>query len=265
MPAGGTSASAFSIRPAAGLRTTARERGIGTSCRAAAASRISRQRSSPAFGEWRRMEGRDVGRQSDAGDCRNGNATGVDPAETEDGPGQDPAENEDSGALTKRGAGRSSSCTGGRNTANSSTCCDRSRPCSAPRRCSARAPLCSVSSARSAWTPARHLGADHEHHAGHHRREDHGVGDGEHRRRVDDDPVERPVREVGEKCFMRSDASSSDGFGGVRPAVIANRFGSAVRWMTSRTRAWPTSSCDRPRRSSGAASGAGPGGACRRR
>ena len=56
-------------------------------------------------------------------------------------------------------------------------------------------------------------------------------------------PCERLVSSV----FMRSDASSSDGFGGVRPAVIASRFGSTVRWMTSRTRAWPISTCDRPR------------------
>ena len=45
---------------------------------------------------------------------------------------------------------------------------------------------------------------------------------------------------------MRSDDSSSDGFGGMRPAEMTNRFGSAVFCTASRTRAWPTSRCDRP-------------------
>ena len=38
-------------------------------------------------------------------------------------------------------------------------------------------------------------------------------------------PCDRLVSSV----FIRSDASSSDGFGGVLPAVIASRFGSTVR------------------------------------
>ena len=56
-------------------------------------------------------------------------------------------------------------------------------------------------------------------------------------------PVSRPVS----SARMRSDASSSDGFAGVRPAVIVSRFGSCVRCTTSRMRAWPASNCDRPR------------------
>ena len=61
------------------------------------------------------------------------------------------------------------------------------------------------------------------------RRQDDGVGHREHRRRVDDHPVERTGGRFARKLFMRSEASSSDGLGGVRPAVITTRFGSDVR------------------------------------
>ena len=56
-------------------------------------------------------------------------------------------------------------------------------------------------------------------------------------------PFDRFVSSI----FMRSDERSSDGFGGVCPAVTASRFGSTVRWITSRTRARPFRICARPR------------------
>ena len=67
-------------------------------------------------------------------------------------------------------------------------------------------PVCSVSSARSACTrrvisePITNTTPDDP------LREDDGVGHGEHRRRVDDHPVERAVREVRDAgLFIRSD------------------------------------------------------------
>ena len=46
--------------------------------------------------------------------------------------------------------------------------------------------------------------------------------------------------------FIRSEASSSDGFGGVRPAVITHRFCTLVRRIACRAVACPVSRCDSP-------------------
>ncbi len=75
--------------------------------------------------------------------------------------------------------------------------------------------------------PPRHLRSDHEDDARDAARHDDGVGHRQHRRRVDDHPVER-ARCAGapSSAFIRSDDSSSDGLGGMRPAEITNRFGS---------------------------------------
>jgi hypothetical protein len=35
------------------------------------------------------------------------------------------------------------------------------------------------------------------------------------------------------RCFMRSEASSSDGFGGMGPERTTERFGTSVGWMMS--------------------------------
>ena len=151
---------------AAGLR--AADDRAAAAASAAAAAAISRTSEAEIESRVRRPaeDGRTAGhRKCDAGDGRNHDATGLDAAESEGRPGEDSAEDEGPGALTTRWAGRSSSCTGSRNTASSSTCCGRSRRGSARRRCSAARPLCSVSSARSACDAPRHLGADHEHHA----------------------------------------------------------------------------------------------------
>ena len=44
--------------------------------------------------------------------------------------------------------------------------------------------------------PPRHLGADHKRHSVHERSDHHRIGDGEHRWRIDDDPIERPDRQL---------------------------------------------------------------------
>ena len=141
---------------------------------------------------------------------------------------------------------RSSSGSDSRSSASSSTCCGRSRRGSGPRRSRSSCWPASVSIARSACT-----------------------------RRVISEPMTKttpetaratitasvtastggvsmitqsngPDRRLASSALMRSDESSSDGFGGMRPAAMTNRFGSLVFCTASRTRACPTSRCDRP-------------------